>query len=233
MATPQQEATAEQVVQAEAPQWAWLWNDPEVGPILRKGLSPAALEEEIRRTNWYRSRSDSERAWLTAVAQDPATATRKLYDYDKTMEYVSYAAQYGMQIGFDQARQQIDRSVMGTSSPDALREEVRRWAKAAYPYLATQIDQGMTVQDVFEPIKNRAAQTLGVNPSQISLADPKWTSLMQFDDGKGGRRLATDDEINTKLRLDAQYGFAQTQNGRNEGFQVNQAIGKAFGFEAP
>lgn len=225
------DAQADARIAAENPTWAWLFNDPEVGPLLREGLPASQLEFRIKQTNWYRNKTDAERNYLALAATNPTEATRRLNNYDSITKYISNAAQYGLRVSFQSAADQFDRVVRGEIAPDALTQELRIMAKAAFPYLADQIDQGATVEAFFEPIRQSAAQVLGINPAEIKLGDAKWQSLMQFTDPKTNkRRLPSTDEVEARLRQDETFGFRKTANGRNAGFAAFDAVMTGFGF---
>jgi hypothetical protein len=63
--------------------WAASFLDhPELGPILRKaakeGWTAQKLQTEIFKTNFWRTKTRSERAWENLLAQDPAEAQRRI-----------------------------------------------------------------------------------------------------------------------------------------------------------
>jgi hypothetical protein len=55
---------------------------PEIGPLLRKaaqeGWTQQYLENEIRKTQWWQTTTESQRAWDQITAADPATATARV-----------------------------------------------------------------------------------------------------------------------------------------------------------
>lgn len=222
---------ADAKIKADNPQWGFLLDDPEIGPILREGLPAEQLEFRIKQTNWYRSRTDAERNFLALAATDPAEAQRRLAQFGSAAKYVALANSYGQQVSFDWALKKADEVVRGVYTADDLENQLRDQARALFPYLAQQLDQGQTVADVWEPIKNVAANTLGVNPASIQLSDPKWSQLLQTSDGKGGFRLASLAEAQQRIESDPRYGFDTTQNGRDSTFALTQAINQGFGFQ--
>lgn len=224
---------ASQSFQDRYPQFAWAFNDPEVAAILNAGVAnksgPDEIQGQIQQTNWWKSKTDAERAWLQTLATDPAEATRRLNDYDQISKYTKLSADYGLPITFEAAARQVDRVVRGEVGPDALEQEMRNQAKALYPQLAQQIDAGSTVADVYAPYKQMAASLLGINPDTIDLSDPKWQTPLQLPDKQGNRRLATTDEWQRTLRTDARFGYDQTSTGRQEASQFATQLGQTFG----
>lgn len=227
-------ATPEQEFASKYPQFAWAVQDPDVANVLRTAVAnkwgPDEVQGAIQNTNWWKSKTDSERNWLQLLATNPAEATRRLNNYDSITKYISLANAYGEKPSFQDAAGQIDRVVRGEVAPDALQEELRIRAKARYPQLSDQIDKGLTVEDVFGAYRTDASRLLGVDPNTIDLADSKWQTALQVpDSSKGGFRQATAAEWETMLRTDSRYGYAQSQNGRNDSFDIGQAVDKAFG----
>ncbi len=68
-------------IRTEAPQLAYLLDDPEVGPLLVKWgagqIDDVIFESKLHQTEWWRTTSESERQWAARVAVDPATANRQ------------------------------------------------------------------------------------------------------------------------------------------------------------
>lgn len=223
---------AEAAIEEKYPSWGWLWNDPEVGPLLRQGLPADVLEQKLQQTNWYKNRTESQRNWLAEAALDPSTARQRLIDFDEIGKVQQSAASFGIPMTFDTAKEQYDRVVRGGVAPDALIQEFRNTAKNLYGQdteVAKAIDAGQTVDQIFEPYRQIAIQQLGINPADIRINDPKWNSLLSFRDDKGVMRLPTQDEAAKIIRTDQRYGFNQTQNGRDLGFGLINAINKGFG----
>jgi hypothetical protein len=62
------------------PDWAWAFNIPEVGDLLRKGVDDPNYDPipEIMQTNWYRTTQASVRQWDALNAKDPESANAQL-----------------------------------------------------------------------------------------------------------------------------------------------------------
>lgn len=231
-------AAANQQIAEQFPQYAWAYNDPEIGPLLQQAVNDGwdanQLEAHVTGTNWFRSKTQAERNYLALAGADPKEAERRLNNYDSITKYIAQAKQYGQTVSFQEAARQVDRVVRGEIAPDALTEELRMQAKNLFgwdTFIGKQIDAGATVEGLFEPIRNAAAQVLGVNPASVDISDPKWRSLLQFPDGKGGIKMASDFELQQKLRLDPTYGFSGMQTGRDSAYAATQAVEQAFGFQ--
>lgn len=220
--------------QEQYPQFGWAFQDPEISQILRDAIkpenrwTPAVVQGKVMQTNWWKSKTDAERDWLQTLATNPAQATRELNNYDSITKFMQQSSAFGIPMDFETAARQVDRVVRGEIAPDALTQELRIQAKALYPQLAQQIDAGATVDDVFAPYKQLAAQVLGVNPESISLTDPQWQAPLQYVDG-GVRRLATTDEWMRQLKTDSRFGYDRTSAGRSEAAQLATALAEKFG----
>lgn len=230
---PQQQSGAAQTYREKYPQYAWAFDDPEVAYWLeravREGMGPDELQGWIHKTAWWKQKTNAERDWLETFANNPAEANRQAWNYDSIVRYQKMAQDYGQAITFETAQKQVFRVVNGTTTPDALEEELRRWAKAMYPQLAQQFDAGATVAEIYAPYKQMAADLLGLNPDAISLSDPKWQSPLQYVGKDGTRRLATVDEWQTTIRTDARFGYDTSSRGKQEAAAFASQLGEMFG----
>lgn len=223
----------QQTYQDKYPQFSWAFKDPEVAKILSDGVAnswgPDEVQARIQQTNWWKTKTNAERDWLQTLSTDPADASRQMWNYDSITKYVGLANDYGIPMTFDTAQQQVARVVNGSSTGDALTEELRRQAKALYPQLSQQIDAGSTVADIYSPYQNMAVSVLGVNPASVKLTDPKWQAPLQYRGKDGQIRLATTDEWMAQLKTNPAFGYDTTTNGRQEASQLAQQIGVKFG----
>jgi len=75
--------------------WATIFlNDPELGPLLRRAVgppewSPTKLKREIEKTNWWKSRTASQRQWDQASASDPSTANNRIEERKRGIRQVA------------------------------------------------------------------------------------------------------------------------------------------------
>jgi hypothetical protein len=235
-ATPSAEPAASGLdaeVRSQFPEFVWMLNEPELRDVLTTAIAGKWPTEQtvqaLHQTGWWKSKTDAEVNWLQELATNPAEAQRRLGQYGEAAKYVKMAADYGQQVSFDWALKKADEVVRGVYTADDLENQLRDQAKALFPYLRTQLEQGSTVADVWEPIKNVAANVLGVNPADIQLSDSKWSSLLQTDDGKGGFRLPSQAEVEKRLRTDSRYGYTNTQNGRDDVSNLIGTINQGFG----
>jgi hypothetical protein len=70
-------------VKEEFPQWAWLFNHPELGPLLKQavdpnqGFSANTFRAKVMGTKWWKGQSASQRNWQMTIHNDPGTAKAK------------------------------------------------------------------------------------------------------------------------------------------------------------
>jgi hypothetical protein len=121
--------------------------------------------------------------------------------------------------------------VAGTKTTDGFRSYLVAQAKSLFPSIAAAIDAGDTVKQYFDPYVQEAVQTLGINPDDVNLADPKWRrALVQNDPAKPGLRVPMSlDAWSTELKTNTLYGYDQTTNGRASGAQFVTALAKSVG----
>lgn len=73
---------ATQILQ-DYPSFAFLLNDPEIGPLLldavdpNKGFDAATFQAKLLQTNWWKNSSIAQRSWETLAATDPAEAAAR------------------------------------------------------------------------------------------------------------------------------------------------------------
>lgn len=117
----------------------------------------------------------------------------------------------------DQLEEWAIRIVEGRWTYDAAEATVKRQASVAYPQLADQITQGMTVEDFFAPTKNRLAQVLDMNPNSIDLLDERWNEVTQLVDDNGNVRPMTYSEIGQYARGQDEYWSTDAANAKTYG----------------
>lgn len=141
-------------------------------------------------------------------------------------------AQYGIKLD-DQSAQQYGLQINTASDPTSALENIRpiaiAQAKGLFPSLAPQLDQGVTVAQVFTPYANAAANLLEVDPSQIDLTDPKYSRALQGDNKQGQMNL---DQWQSTIMSDPRYGWDRTGNARASAVQLTQQLGATFGVSA-
>lgn len=92
---------ADQIIR-DYPTFAYLLNDPEIGPLLleavdpSKGFDAATFQAKVMQTDWWKTTSESQRQWETLSATDPATAQAQRDQWKDSLN--AEAAKLGVQL---------------------------------------------------------------------------------------------------------------------------------------
>ena len=113
-----------------------------------------------------------------------------------------------------------------TITQDTLRNKAKNYAKALYPHLMQQIDAGMTLADVFEPYKDRAAQILEKPVTAFDMNDPLFMRALKADEK--GQQMSMGEWERT-IKSDAKYGYQYTQEANDIAQSMGLYIARAFG----
>lgn len=122
--------------------------------------------------------------------------------------------------------------VSGAQSDEQFREYLSQQAQDRFrdnAPLTKWLQGGGTVSQYFDPYKQYAAQTLGVNPDTIDLTDPKWSAAINAKQADGTISAMTYDQWVTHLKQDPQYNYSKTTQGTADGFGLGSFIGTTFG----
>ena len=126
------------------------------------------------------------------------------------------ARQYGVPMGARQLETWSRRVGQGVDSVDGFRDYIVSQAKGKYTAVAGDLDRGLTMDELFDPYRQEAARTLGVNPQTIDVTDNKYSNVFSYQaPGETNRRAMTLDEFSKSLRTQERYGFDTTQGARS------------------
>lgn len=95
-------------IREQYPSLAFLVNDPEVGPLLRdavdpnKGFSPETFQAKLYQTNWFRSRSTSQRNIDTLSKTDPGEFKRLYSDFETQVRMMN--SKLGLNLNAEEIR---------------------------------------------------------------------------------------------------------------------------------
>lgn len=118
----------------------------------------------------------------------------------------------------------------GEATTDTVRGNFMGVAKgmfAANPEIQKYIDEGHTPKQYFTPHINAAAQLLEVDPSTISLTDPKYNQIINHADAQGKIRPMTLTETNEFIKNKDEYW--KTNNASTEVSSLLTSLGTTFG----
>lgn len=115
----------------------------------------------------------------------------------------------------------------GEMSAQGVKSAMLKQAKARFGYLASELDQGMTVKQYFAPVANRIEQELELGSGAIDMMDPQWLGMLETQGEDGKPRAATLHEATQLARKDSRW--ANTQKAQESTTNMMSTIGKVFG----
>lgn len=89
-------------------------------------------------------------------------------------------SQYGLPVSEETIADLSRKWALGELDADALEGMIVSQAKARYPNMASLLDQGVTPQQYFEPVKQTVARELEMNPESIDIFDPKYSQVLNM-----------------------------------------------------
>lgn len=116
----------------------------------------------------------------------------------------------------------------GTVDIATFTDQIRNEAATQYPIYRDKIVAGMDVADLASGYVQRMAATYEVDPTQISLQDPKIKAALGGIDGEGNPTAMGLWDFEKSLRSDARWG--STKQARDSFDSAAAGILRAFGF---
>lgn len=142
----------------------------------------------------------------------------------------SSALEYNVMLS-DQTAFDYSKAIMaGEHTADDWSSIWREQAKAQYQYspeLLSALDKGITVKQYTDPIKQRIASILEVNPDSIDLNSSKYSQALDHTDSQGKRRMMTYGEVDQLAR--SQPEFRTTVKAQQSAASLGENILKTFG----
>lgn len=125
------------------------------------------------------------------------------------------------------ADSKIEQALAGDVSTDDLLRQARLSAKAKYGHLSEQIDAGLTLEDLAESYKEKAARVLELDPKQINFDVDFSEALNWRRDGQP--RVLSMSEWETELRTNDKYKYSFTKKANQDATDIGLSIARAFG----
>lgn len=136
--------------------------------------------------------------------------------------------EYGYAVEDDE----INAALAGTAykgkvyNKDVLIGKAKAAAKGQYAHLSSQIDAGLSLDDIFKNYRTYAAEILELDPNTIDYRkDPKWTEA--FGNAKDGQPSLS--SWVAKLKTDPKYGWRFTNQANQQVSSVVSTLERAFG----
>ena len=110
---------------------------------------------------------------------------------------------------------------------DLLNTMAKKDAKIMHQHYGALIDEGFSLDDIFEPYKQLAAKTLELNPNTITRDNPLFANVLNLVDDKGMGISGT--EFIYQMKNNPLYGYGKTQQARNEVNSIIMNLEEAWG----
>jgi hypothetical protein len=139
----------------------------------------------------------------------------------------STAADFGVSYGIDWFTQSAKDVLTGVVDADTLTQAIKDLSKSRYPTLAKQIDAGYTVKQIASPYLQSMANTLEINPNDISLDDPTIKQAFTSLNSEGQPITKPLWEFEKELRRDERWRF--TKNAQQDLMGTARKVLSDFG----
>jgi len=111
-------------------------------------------------------------------------------------------------------------------SAELLISKAKNKAKLDLPAYSQYIDEGFTVEDIFEPFKDIAAKTLELNPIEVSLNEDRYMRAIK---GKPDGSAYSANEWVQLLKTDPEYKWQFTNQANQQVSSMVSTLERAFG----
>lgn len=175
--------------------------------------------------------TDLELKYLVANRLNARPGDRTLFATDEAAKLKTALRNYNYQVSDETLTAALTGATVNNveQSPEFLIAKAKNWARTKYAAYANYIDEGFTVDDIFEPFKDLAVRTLELNPVDINPSDDKWDRVLR---GKPDGTPYTANEWLVELKSNPDYGWQFTQQARDKATKLVMDLEKAFGFRA-
>ena len=186
----------------------------------------AKLSEDSLRGNWDQQILDNS---IGAEASKTSAGMSGLRTGFLGQELKQTAADYGIQLSDQTFNMWVEKVARGQENTKSFKQYALNTAKALFPSITVQLDQGLTFQQITDPYKQTAARTLEINPETIDFTDPKWSKAITFTTDKGEQRPMNSNEWGNYLRSERSLGYEYTNEARSRAYQVTSGLANLFG----
>lgn len=123
------------------------------------------------------------------------------------------AAAYALPMSDQAIGQWTEQIVRGMTDETAFENYLKEQAKTLRPWMAQAIDDGQTVAQYVDPLKQTVAQQLEVSPDSVDLTSPKFSRLLDGVTEKDGtRRSMTLSEVQNYARSLDDWKYTKAAN---------------------
>jgi hypothetical protein len=186
----------------------------------------AKLSEDSLRGNWDQQILNNS---IGAEASKTSAGMSGLRTGFLGQQLKQTAIDYGVQLSDQTFNMWVEKVARGEENAKSFQQYALNTAKALFPSITTQLDQGLTFQQITDPYKQTAARTLEINPDTIDFTDPKWSKAITFSTDKGEQRPMNSNEWGNYLRSERSLGYEYTNEARSRAYQVTSGLANLFG----
>lgn len=186
----------------------------------------AKLSEDSLRGNWDQQILNNS---IGAEASKTSAGMSGLRTGFLGQQLKQTAIDYGVQLSDQTFNMWVEKVARGEENAKSFQQYALNTAKALFPSITTQLDQGLTFQQITDPYKQTAARTLEINPDTIDFTDPKWSKAITFTTDKGEQRPMNSNEWGNYLRSERSLGYEYTNEARSRAYQVTAGLANLFG----
>lgn len=179
------------------------------------------------------ARSAAQNGWTDAQVVDQVMrqvnwATLEAGDLTALRDDVkSVASSYLVGVSDATAQQYAARIASGEMTMQGVRSAMVKQAKSRFSWMSSELDQGITVRDYLQPVRDTIARELEIAPDAVDLTDGKWLGMVEVPDEKGGMRAATLNEAMLAARRRPEW--AATRNAQETTTNMIGMIADVFG----
>lgn len=139
----------------------------------------------------------------------------------------SIAGSYLVSVSDATAQSYAAAIASGEMSETGVASVMQRQAKARFPWMESQIDQGVTPANALMPVRDTIAQELEMAPEMVDLMNPQWLGMIEVAGEDGQLRAATREEARLAARKDPRW--AGTGGAQEMATKAAAAIRDVFG----
>lgn len=187
------------------------------------------VAEQSLRWNW--SNDQTKAALDLELQRAPGVLMSKV-----GVDFKALASQFAVPISDAQIQTWAAHAISGEKPDELFRQYLVQQANQRFRdnhELLDYIAKGGTPSQYFDPYKQIAGQTLGVNPDNVDLSDPKWSAAINSTiDDKGTIGPMSYSQWETYLKTNAAFNYQATQQGQADQSSLADTIGKLFGKKA-
>lgn len=145
--------------------------------------------------------------------------------YEDTIK--KYAASQGVTLDDQAIKNQAALIGRKLATASDFQEQIKQQAISAYPAYKTQLDSGVTMQDIAQPYIQTMAQQLEINPNTLTVNDPLIKQALNGTNSDGKPTGMDQTTFMGRVRSDPRW--AQTQGAQDDVMKVGNSVLKSMG----